>query len=544
MNPSNTVTQENSSSQTAAPIGFVGNPSLSNVSHFVDNVEALQPIDLINWLIRISRGNLTRIILTALAVGLVMAILLFFKVSPRYESQAVIRVATTQPYILYEGNSMASRTFDAFVQAQVGMLSGTILLETSVNTLKALDADFDLSPAQFQSHLRIKEDKSVIKIIAESNNALTAEQYANTILDSYLEAQRAQVRNRGSYRESELAQREVNLTRRLEAKLEEMLDLGGEYGIDSAILAHQSKIELLQNSTSLLEGLRWSIAELEAYGESSGSRIADDEALKELVDDDALDSMLFDQSLKKSELARLQLRYQPASRKVREAKIAISVLEDAMSARRNQIKTLKMSGEMPTDGASIQLKISETEEKITRFQPQHIRLEKEARELNVKIVRLKSLDKESSVLRELLDETKRTLDRVRLENRFDVPGVVEVVSRAQVPLEASKDNRFLFSLIGLIFGFGAVLSAYVARSIVQPVVRFSDDLSAMRNAPVVAGFLKSMEDEQPQLASDLGVFRLRNNIQLSDVAPLYESRRARVIAVMGDTKLVQTDYIG
>jgi hypothetical protein len=544
MNPSNTETPENSSPQAAAPIGFVGNPSLSNVSHFVDNAEALQPIDFINWLIRISRGNLTRIILNALAVGLVMAILLFFKVSPRYESHAVIRVATTQPYILYEGNSMASRTFDAFVQAQVGMLSGTILLETSVNALKTLDADFDLSPAQFQSHLRIKEDKSVIRIIAESNSALTSEQYANTILDSYLEAQRAQVRNRGSYRERELAQREINLTQRLDAKLEEMLDLGGEYGIDSAILAHQSKIELLQNSTALLEGFRWSIAELEAYGESGGSRIADDEALKELVDDDALDSMLFDHSLKQSELARLQLRYQPASRKVREAKIAILVLEDAMSARRNQIKTLKMSGEMPTDGASIEIKISETEEKIARFQPQHKRLEEEARELNVKIVRLKSLDKESSVLRELLDETKRTLDRVRLENRFDVPGVVEVVSRAQFPLESSKDNRFLFSLAGLILGFGAVLSAYVARSIVQPVVRFSDDLSAMRNAPAVAGFLKSREDEQPQLASDLGVFRLRNNIQLSDIAPLYESRRARVIAVMGDTKLVQTDYIG
>ena len=270
------------------------------------------------------------------------------------------------------------------------------------------------------------------------------------MLDSYLEAQRNQVRNKGSYRERELAQREVNLTERLDTKLEEMLELGGEYGIDSAILAHQSKIELLQNSTFTLEELQWTIDELEAHGESSVSRVTDDAALRELVDDDALDSMLFEHSIKQADLARLELRYQPTSRKVVEAKIALSVLEDAMTARRDQIKTLKMSGEMPTNAESIELKINEMKEKIERLKPQHRRLEDEARQLNVKIVRLKSLDKESIVLRELLDETKRTLDRVRLENRFDVPGVVEVVSRAQVPLEAAEDNRILFGFMYLV----------------------------------------------------------------------------------------------
>ena len=68
MNSSNTINQDGSVSQAAVPVGYVGNPSLAHVSSFVDTAQATQPIDLILWLARISRGKLPRLLLTALAM--------------------------------------------------------------------------------------------------------------------------------------------------------------------------------------------------------------------------------------------------------------------------------------------------------------------------------------------------------------------------------------------------------------------------------------------------------------------------------------------
>lgn len=515
-------------------------PAFGQIRQFVRE-EPPEP-DPVKWLIRGFRGEIKKLLLAGLILGMALGVLLFNLASPKYESHAVVRVAATQPFIMYEGNSMASRTFDAFVQAQVGMLAGPRLMEESAEALRATTSVDEISAIALSNQIRISESKSVIKIIATSDDPKQAQLFANTLLDSYLEAQRAQVRDRGSYRVHELKNREAELAERLRKKDDEILALGGEYGLDSAIVAHSNKLEVLQNSARDLEGIRRMIGELENTGSSSGRRIADDVLLKELVEDHALDLMLWEHGMKLSELAALELRYQPASKRIIEAKASIKVLEQAMADRREQIKTLKMNAEVPVDAKSREIRVGELREELAGVEPQHEQLEREARDLNVKIVRLRSMEKEASTLRDILDETKRALDKVQLESRLDVPGAVEVVARAPLPLEATKDHRKVFGLFGLVAGMGVIIGLFLLKLILKPTVRFTDDLECFDHEAPFVGQLQPFEAEGQGNAVDMNVYRLRNNIQLCDLPPV-SARKARVITVSTHCESIQSNRI-
>ncbi len=536
-----TITNPERDSSSSAPSNVeVMDTQLAQVGNFVQ--EDQDAPDPIQWMVRCFRGQIPKLLITGISLGAVLGLILVALVNPKYESEAIFRIAATKPFIMYQGNSMASRTFDAFVQAQLGMLSGPMLMEDSVEALKVIDPTSDMTPITFRRHLSVSESKSLITINATSNDPETAALLANTLLDTYLQAQRSQARNRGSYRLQELAKREEDLSLRLDQKNDEILALGGEYGVESAIAVHRDNLEVMETSSRRLEEVRRMITELEDYGSSSSTAITDDVLLKELVGDHALDLMLMERSNKLSELAVLELRYQPASKKVIESKAAIAILEKAMADRREQIKALKMSGEIPADAGSRQELIEELQEKLAKQKPQQRILEQEAKQMNAKILRLRSLEKESIMLRELLDETKRALEKVKLESRLDVPGSIELVSRAPLPLEAVQDRRKIFGILGFLTGIFAVIGLFVARNILLPTIRYTDDLECLdQNSPLI-GQLKSLDDESISEAADMNMYRLRNSIQLSDIPPLNDKRRAKVIAVVsGSTDVRSSD---
>ena len=499
--------------------------------------------DIFNWIVRNLRGRIQALLFLGIALGVMLGAIMYFLTSPIFESTAIIRIAATQPFIMYEGNSMASRTFDAFVRSQVGMLSSAGLIEKSAAQLAAGDSGDNVSPLALKDQLSISESESVIKITATSDSAEEAVLYANTHLDTYLQAQRDQVRDRGSYRLRELTNRETELSQRLSEKNEEILALGAEYGLESVVLAHNDKLEMLQNSTRTIDELNRMILELETFGAAAGTGIADDVLLRELVEDHALDLMLWEHSKKLSELASLELRYQPTSRKVIELKASIEILEDAMAARREQIKALKMSGEIPADAASRQSRIVEMRDKVASLEPQRDELEEEARQLHAKTIRMRTLQEESSMLTEFLDETQRALERVRLESRLDVSGSVELVSRAPLPLQPVNDKRKLLAAAGVAAGILVVFGAFFAKAILQPRIRFTDDLEALDWETPVIGQLKSLTDESISGAVDMNVYRLRNNIQLADISPLDINRRAKVLAIGADSDDAQSSII-
>lgn len=484
--------------------------------------------DIVGWVLRRFRGRTFTAITLAAALGTSLGALFFFSTPREFESHATIRISDAQPFIMYEGETLASSAFSTFVKAQVDMLSSPELISRAADKIRENAPDSEISAIALSRSIGVDESKNIITISASANDEISAPLYANTLVDTYFAAQQEQAREQQNFRMGELTSREADLIERLERKENEILVLGGEYGIEYVEASQASTLEMLQNSNRAIDDLIRNLNELRTYGSYTVTGIADDELLEALVEDHALDLMLFEHSKRLSELARLEIRYQPSNRRVVELRASVQILEEAMEARREQIKALKMSGEIPADAATRQERIEELEQTLSQLRPQNQTLQEAARDLQSQRTQLNTLQEEADMLKDLLQEAQIELERLTFESRVATPGLVDIISRAPIPLEPKKDSRKTMGLIGFILGFAAVVGAYLARFILLPEIRFADDLLRFDPEAPLIGRLDATSD--PRMGGP-AVYRLRNNIQLAEIPAFDRNRRAKVLAV-------------
>jgi hypothetical protein len=522
---------------------FAGDPSLLRVRNFVENNESPTP-DPLNRILRTFRGRYKQIASYSLLTACVAILLVNVMGSPRYESEALIRIAATQPFILYENDSMLSRDFDAFVLSQISLLSGPVLLERTVQNIVAKDPSIELSREQLQSRLNISQSKSLITLKTWQTDPAIAAIFTNTLLDTYLSMQREGIRSRVSYREKELSQREQRLLDKIKNKNAQALEIGGEYGIDSAVAAHSLTVERLLTAAKQLADYDRMITELQETGITSASLSYDEDTTRALVDDDALDEMIYDRVKLRTDLIHIEDRYQPWHRKVVNSRSALEILDQSIEDRRESIRALKAGADPLNSNESRNQRLQELMAKRDGAKEIYAGLQDEARTLNRKIIELKFFEKESIVLRELLDETRRILDEIQLESRFDVPGVIEVVSRGQVATKPAKDTRNIFSVIAAVFAVGLTLLIYMAGAVIRPAVRFSDDLGSLVLQTPLIGCLEPLVDNgKTRLLADISAHKVRNAIQLTKLEPLQAERRSRIISVVADSPEVYSGEI-
>jgi Mrp family chromosome partitioning ATPase len=223
---------------------------------------------------------------------------------------------------------------------------------------------------------------------------------------------------------------------------------------------------------------------------------------------------------------------------------ALEILDQSIEDRRESIRALKAGADPLNSNESRNQRLQELTGKRDGAKGIYAGLQDEARTLNRKIIELKFFEKESIVLRELLDETRRILDEIQLESRFDVPGVIEVVSRGQVATKPAKDTRNIFSVIAAVFAVGLTLLIYMAGAVIRPAVRFSDDLdSLVLQAPLI-GCLEPLADHDKSVQqADISSHKVRNAIQLTKLEPLQSERRSRIISVVADSSEVYSGEI-
>jgi Mrp family chromosome partitioning ATPase len=401
-----------------------------------------------------------------------------------------------------------------------------------------------LSKQELQSRLNISQSKSLITLKTWQSDPAIAAIFTNTLLDTYLSMQREGTRSRVSYREQELSQREQRLLDKIKNKNAQALEIGGEYGVDSAVAAHSTTVEQLQTASKKLADYNRMITELQETGITSASLSYDKDTTRALVDDDALDEMIYDRMKLRTELIHMEDRYQPWQRNVVNSKSALAILEQSITDRRESIRALKAGADPLSSSESRSQRLQELAGKRDGAKEIYTGLRDEARILNRKIIELKFLEKESIVLRELLDETRRILDEIQLESRFDVPGVIEVVSRGQIATEPAKDTRNIFSVIAAVFMVGLTLLIYVGAAIIRPAVRFSDDLGSLALQAPLIGCLEPLGVDGESLPSaDISAHKIRNAIQLTNLEPLQAERRARIMSVVADSTDVQCDEV-
>lgn len=525
--------EQSAASSRGGNDAFVGDTTLLHVQDFIGEGRA-GATNPFNWLLRTFRGKWRVLLQTCAAAAFILAAVAYNMVSPKYESEALIRIAATQPYILYQRDSMQSRHFDAFVMAQVSLLTGPTIMKNTVSNINRDNPTLSMSVPQLESIVAIEQSKSLITIKSKNSDPALAASITDALLDTYLSTHTEANRSKVNYREEELGQREQRLLEKLKTKSQEALKIGGEYGTDSAMSAHLIKIEELEVSAKLIADYNRRIDELDRLGVEGVTLAFDAETAKALVDDDALDEMIYDMTKLQRELVYLEARYQPSQSKVINAKAAIVVLEKAIKQRRESIKSINVDGDTSDTQVSFGKRMQDLQSKRDNYLGIHKRLEQEARILNRKIVELKFVEKESIVLREMLDETRRKLDEIRLESRIDVPGVVEVVSRAQTADSPVIDKRIIFAAIAAVFGAGLVAFVFIVMAVLRPRVRYSDDLLNVHALTPFLGCLDAQENlESDAFGPDFNMNKLRNLIQMSNLQPRSDTRRSKVIAVVG-----------
>jgi hypothetical protein len=157
------------------------------------------------------------------------------------------------------------------------------------------------------------------------------------------------------------------------------------------------------------------------------------------------------------------------------------------------------------------------------------RVRAEARALNERRVRLAAIVDERAQTLELLEETRRTLDGLRLESGADLPGLTEIMQPAQVPQEPAEDNRKERAAMGAIGGYALALAMMLAIALTARRVRYSDDLEGIAaDAPRIAFRRRDMA-EPARVARRMDL--LRNRIQLYPVTGP-DTARTRIVSVL------------
>src|SRR5262249_42179544 len=75
-----------------------------------------------------------------------------------------------------------------------------------------------------------------------------------------------------------------------------------------------------------------------------------------------------------------------------------------------------------------------------------------------------------------LDDTTRTLDQIRFENRSLAAGRVSIVQRADFPVEPSTDRRIPLAVLGLMGGGAIGVGIVLLMGVAQGGYRYIDEL--------------------------------------------------------------------
>lgn len=514
-------------SSTIAPSEntFVRDENILAVKSFVEE-ESHESLDVLGLLVRTLRGRWRKLIACCLPLAIFFAALGYLLTDPIYESVGLLRVSANKPSILYEDqNSSNAKHYDSFVDAQVSIL-GSYPVKTRALTLLESEGIKMERVDDFDQLMTINRNKSLLTVKARHSDPAVAQTVLNSLLDSYLTDQYERLNHRRTFRETELINREQELLEQIKNVVNEMLVVGGEYGLESIVQAHLAKVRELEKLDGKLSELEDALFELKTVGTVVNLDQVDVEMKRALVLDQALAEMIYDQAKRKAKLVALKEQYQPGHRLITTSEAELSVMESAIKTRSEQITTLGRTGLHSQDEEKSVEEMQFLKEQLIKRRKN---LELSAKDLNEKLVRLEFLNGEREALRVLLDETRRILDEVRVESRDSLPGLVEVVSRGVMSEAPLRDKRpALSGLLGAC-GFGFSLVLILASLIYQARLRYSDDLHAVTRGESVLGYFTPDE----AIVSSANADKLRNAIQLLDLKPKADPEYARVITLSG-----------
>jgi uncharacterized protein involved in exopolysaccharide biosynthesis len=537
------VSASSASEQNVAHLQ-VSNPLLGQVREFIDDGQPA-PLDPVGLLLRAIRGRVLLMGATAFVVALFLAMGAWVAVSPEFQSAGVIRVLPREAKLLYtDVDDSRMKLYDAFVTAEVSLLQSHPVMERAWNLLH--DAhhhegnDSFLMPedvGDLAGMVSVTNKKGLVTVLALSSDPVTAAGTVNAILDSY-ESHKDESRSQvNDVRRRELEARRLDLAATLARLDASYLEIGGEHDLTSLGKAHIAKTGQLEVVEDRIAELDNTIAQVKAEGQLGANDIRNVEIQRAILLDRAMTDMAYDRANRLMQLATMREHYQPDHILVREAKLQLVALEEAIAERRDQITTLGNVGAL-TGGTTQSADQSVDELLSVRQKLLHRRaaIEAEATDLIGKLIQVRRITAEQGRVGELLEETIRALDAVIVESQADLSRPIDVIARGKVPDGPINDKRLPIAFGAAVFGGMGTVAMFVLGALLAPRARYSDDVDARIEKNLAAVVPTGAEAESCRLRAG---FKLRNEIDMrcrSAEPPL-------VIAVSGVSASTRTSRV-
>ncbi len=433
---------------------------------------------------------------TALAVFVLVAApaigAIWTWVVPKYQAEAQVRVRPIIPFLVFKTEDSGTiPLYESYVNTQVSIVGGTAVLQRVLEqqdvqqTLwykkpsKSLGERLSGKPAtpidRFRAALSAKPRKGteIIDVTFASSSAQDAQLILNAVLDQYVryvgvmsdatqDKLYSQLTDQYKSLESEILGREkvtAELRQQLGTAAPEDLISGQRIRLDEA----QARLAEVRQSIKVLE---WEIAQA-AHSDSNDTSAQD--MVKQLRYHEDEEWRRLDGNVKNLrhaiETSALQDKHPDAIR----AQKDLAFAEELLRLREGQLDEqwadrLKNSGGLSTamtaaagpafleDLPSLKFRLDRAkyEEQLLDAE-----LKTQLKQFEDLFGRAQLLEKENSDLlhkRELFSAVRQRLDQKNMER--NVPGSIEILSRAAVPATPYNDRRIIFTVVAMILALG------------------------------------------------------------------------------------------
>jgi len=474
------------------------------------------------------RGRYRYAVPLALVLALPMAAAGFFAVKPTFESEGLIQVRPSLPKLLYstEENEVPP-LFDSFMKAQESFLRSRRVIDMAVETPRLQAAGWPAGPsgvAKLQRSLSVRRNSQVISVAVSHPDREAAQEAVNAVLDAYQELYGEQGELSVSAKERQLVDREATIDRELQNLRERIFQIADEYGADTLDKLHETRIADMERLDNELSNINFRIADLRQRAQAAADGGSADPDLSRTeqaaASDPQLASLLREELRVESRLESLSGRYGPNHRTIKRLREDLDEIRGAIERRTDD---LLAAGGGTADAVALAAAdpaaaLKQLESRKAQFETLLERTRREAISLGRKKLQISSLREQVAEKRQLLDDTRRRLESIRVESQASQTGRVTIAQRGDRPVSPSSDRRLPLAAAGAGFGVALSFGFFFLVGYTRDGYRFIDELEDVEGTAPLLGTLPDLSTgdlESDELAA-LSVHHLRNVLQLRD----------------------------
>jgi Mrp family chromosome partitioning ATPase/uncharacterized protein involved in exopolysaccharide biosynthesis len=469
------------------------------------------------------RGRYRMAIALGLLLGLPLAAIGYLLVPPVYTSNVLIRVAPQITMTIYKDlpEAQVPPFFESFVGAQAAMIGSRRVLDMAVADEKLRAAGWPAAPeglSLLAKNLDVSNRRATELIVAtvRSKKPELAQKAVNAVLDAYNTVREETSSLTNSGKEAALVERQRTLVRDIESLRGQMTELSGQYATDDVEELHIAKLGEIVKLDNKIQTIDMALTERSGSDAAPAGPAANEATdLAIALDDPGFGRLLDQEQAILTERDRLGRTVTHEHREYKALQTRLEAVQASIAEAR-----VKHVGQPRDGGQGGGNPNAMTLEQLKSMRERYVKLRESTSADAMKLERTKtamaSIKDHIGEVKLNLDDTTRTLDQIRFENRSLSAGRVSILQRGDYPVEPSTDRRIPLAILGLLTGGAMGVGIILLGGVVQGGYRYIDDLERSEASVPLLGTvpdLKSADPEHESMAA-LSVHHLRNILQL------------------------------